>query len=652
MNKLCLFLFSCFQLFCFECLGRDNSFLEGKCPCGCCMRYMDSEIYDIEKLLEICLLKISFKSNFIEQYIMGSKTSYSGDRLYYFLGNRKLLGEDGSFFMVCLEDSYEENYNPFENEEWSCPDDLEYSLSKNSSSDFHVVALENYLHFVEFSSFFKNAVIEVTQDTLLKLKQRMEKNRDQLQEGLQNQAYAISIWREKTDVSYDYFSLRELEKKILSEIKKDKEAYSEIEKNLQKKLEIIDSTEDKIQKIYEHIFSWCIEKHKFYGSFYNRGFYNFHLGNYFGALQDLQNYIEGAKKLSAQVYILKGELHLELAMYNDAVIALSKAAELDPVNKDALFNRARCYFELGNFDLSLQDFLKLDYKSTPLDKNSMDWDFAAGLLVGTGNGIQKGAFDFIPSILSSANGLSHGLWSFITSPIECSKEVVQTAKEVIQVLLEYPYINTLTVIIPELKELIENKNLSNFKKGEIFGYIIGKYGTDAITVTGSFKAVKALSSLKKANNILTLEKLSKETALITEKAAFWEKTHIGAIEKIKKGEKTLRQYKGYYSENEVRRILHQLGFKTFARPKGIPENFKITFSDKGGGMKYVHPERTEEYIRVMPGKIYSPNSWQQKPYVQYQTKGGVHLDKYGNKVAGDSKEAHIPIDEFIYFTKE
>ena len=50
----------------------------------------------------------------------------------------------------------------------------------------------------------------------------------------------------------------------------------------------------------------------------------------------------------------------------------------------------------------------------------------------------------------------------------------------------------------------------------------------------------------------------------------------------------------------------------------------------------------------MPGKPHSPNSGQQKPYVIYKMHGKI-LDKSGNIVASSSPEAHIPLEEFVYF---
>ncbi|GAB4194268.1 MAG: hypothetical protein Tsb0015_17260 [Simkaniaceae bacterium] len=101
------------------------------------------------------------------------------------------------------------------------------------------------------------------------------------------------------------------------------------------------------------------------------------------------------------------------------------------------------------------------------------------------------------------------------------------------------------------------------------------------------------------------------------------------------------------SEMEAKKLIHQAGIQTFPRPDGIPKNFKVKLSDKPGGMKYVHPQDEGTYIRIMPGKAHSQNPCQQKPYVN-QRIHGKSLDKHGNIVSNKSKEAHIPLEEFVY----
>ena len=146
-----------------------------------------------------------------------------------------------------------------------------------------------------------------------------------------------------------------------------------------------------------------------------------------------------------------------------------------------------------------------------------------------------------------------------------------------------------------------------------------------------------------------------------EKNGNLEKTVVGAVDKIyinKLKLESMERFRHakeflsphlakYMPEMEARELLHQAGVRTFPRPKGIPENFRIKLSEKPGGMKYIHPQNTHESVRVMPGKLHSSNSFQQKPYVVHM-RDGKALDKYGNRVDPSSSEAHIPFDQFTY----
>lgn len=112
-------------------------------------------------------------------------------------------------------------------------------------------------------------------------------------------------------------------------------------------------------------------------------------------------------------------------------------------------------------------------------------------------------------------------------------------------------------------------------------------------------------------------------------------------------QKILKPYKEFMSELQVRELIHQTGVRTFPRPPGIPENFRVKILKKGAGMIYVHPNHTHTSVRVMPGKPHSSYPHQQKPYINH-IKDGQALDRFGNIVKTDSPEAHIPYEEFVY----
>ena len=120
-----------------------------------------------------------------------------------------------------------------------------------------------------------------------------------------------------------------------------------------------------------------------------------------------------------------------------------------------------------------------------------------------------------------------------------------------------------------------------------------------------------------------------------------------SFNKFDKAQDYLKAYKEFMPEEKCRELIHQTGIATFPRPAGIPKDFRTKLSNKGAGIKYVHPENHQTYIRVMPGKPHAKHLHQQKPYIIYM-KDGKTLDKIGRVVAADAPEAHIPINEFKY----
>lgn len=127
-----------------------------------------------------------------------------------------------------------------------------------------------------------------------------------------------------------------------------------------------------------------------------------------------------------------------------------------------------------------------------------------------------------------------------------------------------------------------------------------------------------------------------------------ERRLIESMMQTKRAEAYLKPYhKKYMSEDKVRHLIQKTETKTFPRPAGIPENYKVRVSDKGAGMVYRHPHDENIAVRVMPGKPHSPFPCQQQPYV-IQMHEGKAYDKFGNLVSKNAPEAHIPVEEFLY----
>ena len=141
------------------------------------------------------------------------------------------------------------------------------------------------------------------------------------------------------------------------------------------------------------------------------------------------------------------------------------------------------------------------------------------------------------------------------------------------------------------------------------------------------------------------------TVAVTFENIAQDKTMFDSMVKSKVSENFLKPYRGkYLPEIKVKQLIRKTGIRTFPRPQGIPENYRIKVSNDGAGINYVHPKNNHLSVRVMPGKPYSQYTHQCNPYV-IQMKEGKAFDKFGNLVNHKSPEAHIPINEFVYRSK-
>lgn len=171
-----------------------------------------------------------------------------------------------------------------------------------------------------------------------------------------------------------------------------------------------------------------------------------------------------------------------------------------------------------------------------------------------------------------------------------------------------------------------------------------------IIAAGKETAVLAEELGFTAKQIAELEKTGRLEKSVTNALdkIYSNKVKLESVQRHQYAREYLEPFSGkYLPEMQVRKLIHEAGIQTFPKPKGIPDNYRVKLSNNGAGMKYVHPENEHTYIRVMPGKPHSLNPNQQNPYVNHRI-NGQSIDKFGRRVANDSPEAHIPIEEFVY----
>ena len=416
----------------------------------------------------------------------------------------------------------------------------------------------------------------------------------------------------------------------------------------------------KTETQYESIFPLCAQNHHAPSAFYHMTLHHFQSGDHLRALEALRKVFDLIDPnslevhLASQIALSSGQIKNEIGFFDEAILSLQQALDYNPQNKEAYLEKAIAYFEKGEYSQSISDYLASDYKFKPVTPNMVE--FSSGLIKGIICGGTKSLANFLPSTLASLYGLGHGIWAFACSPREVSLEMVETCCAISDFLFTHSSLETVQVLIPELKEF--SHDLSDHRKGEVIGTIIGKYGVDFFAFAGLVKGVKLYRNLKKANEALTLHSLAsfEKGQKIRQVSQSWWKNTAPIVEKIRTGRGRVgdQLYKAFRNQNlselQVRKILHGAGFKTFPKPKGIPSSSTVKISKNGGGMVYVKAGITSEesiLIRVMPGNPKSPNPLQQKPYV-VQRRRKKAVAKSGKLIDPDSTEAHIPLEEFEF----
>lgn len=388
--------------------------------------------------------------------------------------------------------------------------------------------------------------------------------------------------------------------------------------------------------------------------------------------------------LNAMSYQVRGDLALNSQCYLQAVQDFGNAISLDPNNPMLYLERGIANFELGNYEQSIADYNQfVEKKAEPFSVTDFSLGFAKG--------VPKGVYD-------SGKAALLFLSDFVTHPVQTSKQVVDSLSQLADLVRNDEFGVVAEALSPELHQLVTQWDaLPSETRGELAGYAVGKLGTDLLapgavakvaskSVNSAKQLVAVCKNLQIAQETLVLEaaagigipvkvgeivemgrkivNLSEELGFTAQeigqlqKAGKLESTIGNAYERLtlsmkesfelyERAQKMLKPYKESMPESQVRELIHQTGIKTFPRPQGIPENFRVRISDKGAGIKYVHPNHNHTSIRVMPGKPHSPLSHQQKPYVNH-IKDGKALDKFGNVVKADSPESHIPYEQFIY----
>ncbi len=301
------------------------------------------------------------------------------------------------------------------------------------------------------------------------------------------------------------------------------------------KRERLEQLFEKADAQFRDIFFRCLWRHQPEGIGFHAALEEFIQGDFEFAIDKIRWMIEtvegrrGSDELLSKLYLLKGQIQSEFGQYAEAIIGLTTAIQKNPMMKEAYLERASAYFELGQFDRALEDFIVSGFHPTIENYTKL----GIGITVGIAQGASESATEFIPSMIGTLRGLGAGLWALVQDPPGASNELVDAALRCIEYIKTHTSSAIVQDLVPELKELIQNyEYLEDFQKGKLIGHILGKYGMDIFLAREGTVMIKAYRDFKRANQVLTLETAAKfehAAAILAEADQRWTRIHLTAI---------------------------------------------------------------------------------------------------------------------------
>jgi tetratricopeptide (TPR) repeat protein len=318
-------------------------------------------------------------------------------------------------------------------------------------------------------------------------------------------------------------------------------------KKYERKKKLIEEAIQEIDGKFRRMFIRCLENHQPEGIAFKGALEKIIGQDFYEAIGPINWLVEIAEKhriqneLLAKLYLLKGQIQSEYGLYAEAVIGLTIAIHKNPKMKKAYFERAAAYFELGQFDRSIEDYLASENRPTYFE---VPTQFGLGVTAGILVGAKDSSIEFIPTMLGTAQGLGAGIWALIKNPVAASQEFISAAIEYIEYIKSHSTYEIIQDMVPELRELLQNyERLDDYQKGKLIGRVVGNYGMDILLTKQSFLALKSYQKLKKANKALTLDALAssgKSQVILAETEKRWSHIHI---ERIRSGEVKISEAK-------------------------------------------------------------------------------------------------------------
>lgn len=408
---------------------------------------------------------------------------------------------------------------------------------------------------------------------------------------------------------------------------------------------------DEIYSVLENLresfmlrYNYCLQQHPHPKIFYERGMLRMHSGEIEAALEDIQSLMKMANSdqyknaclINSEMYQQEGQFYAELGQYDKAIAALTEAVNRDPNNKEAYFHRAAAYFETGNFDVALQDFI-LSGKKLKSSAFSPNLEFETALSLGLLRGTAEAARDFVPAMCHSVYGLGRTLWSCASEPVNSYKNFVKCSWDIANAVKTYCQTvdwETIDGYSEQIRDLYKRYNsLSDQERGDLIGYTIARYGVDIFIGSTAIKTVGAYRKLKEANQMCNLEAML--TASTKENIVLEATTHAKKRGEFFKNVNIVwddqnKHIPGKHNYLEGRSIFEHKD------PESLIRKYAGTgISKRGilGDPGYVELVDFEEYIGIWKCKN------NKKPAAQ-TTKGKIHYSKKGAHIVPEHPDVY------------
>ncbi len=266
------------------------------------------------------------------------------------------------------------------------------------------------------------------------------------------------------------------------------------------------------RNLFYELYSNCLEKHPHPKIVYELGLIFMHAGNYPMAFDYIEILLDMQKtfgfELTSEMYQQEAKVYAELGMYDKSIAALNKLIENEPYNQEAYFQRAVAYFEIGDFEHSVEDYMKYHIPGCTTGSLPSN-EFIDAFTLAAISSSKESLKNFVPSLCNTIYGMGAALWTFGEHPVDTVNELAAISYEFgneIYKLLKNIDKEYLDQCDEKLRDFFLNFNqLDDKKKGEALGNFIGTYGVDFVTGILTTKGAHYASKLKRANQVCNLE---------------------------------------------------------------------------------------------------------------------------------------------------